>query len=67
MATPTRNLECPDEYDDPPDRQTSDFFGWVRASLYTWMQALTHLRPKKYSILEPILVAPQFKRFLPTI
>jgi hypothetical protein len=35
------------EPDDQPDAQLAQFFGRVKASLYAWMQALDHLRPKK--------------------
>jgi tetratricopeptide (TPR) repeat protein len=43
-----RQWDDPDrEPDDPPDAQLAEFFGRVKASLFAWMQALDHLRPKQ--------------------
>lgn len=38
-----RQLDCPDQEDDPPDEQLDGFFSRVRAALYAWMQSLDHL------------------------
>jgi hypothetical protein len=43
-----RQWDDPDrEPDDPPADQLAEFFGRVKASLFAWMQALDHLRPKQ--------------------
>jgi hypothetical protein len=47
MLTLPRQWDDPErEPDEPPDAELIQFFGRVKASLYAWMQALDHLRPR---------------------
>jgi hypothetical protein len=47
IALPRQWDDSDRDPDDPPDDQLAEFFGRVKASLYAWMQALDHLRPKR--------------------